>query len=88
MLFYSKTINDSSIFIAACHVKAELISNKNMYNLPHFRNVLRMQSQLQNGVLLWLEHIFPNTYQGIRNIYSPAKVGIGCYKAVNYQPGS
>ena len=25
---------------------------------------------------------------GIRSIYSPAKVGIGCYKAVNYQPGS
>ena len=24
----------------------------------------------------------------IRNIYSPANVGIGCYKAVNYQPGS
>ena len=31
------------------HVKAELISTKNMYNLPHFRNVLRMQSQLQNA---------------------------------------
>ena len=31
------------------HVKTELISNKNMYNLPHFRNVLRMQSQLQNA---------------------------------------
>ena len=25
---------------------------------------------------------------GIRSIRSPAKVGIGCYKAVNYQPGS
>ena len=23
---------------------------------------------------------------GIRSICSPAKVGIGCYKAVNYQP--
>ena len=31
---------------------------------------------------------FPNTYQGIRSIHSPAKVGIGYYKAVNYQPGS
>ena len=25
---------------------------------------------------------------GIRSIRSPAKVGIGYYKAVNYQPGS
>ena len=25
---------------------------------------------------------------GIRSIHSPAKVGIGCYKVVNYQPGS
>ena len=25
---------------------------------------------------------------GIRSIYSLAKVEIGCYKAVNYQPGS
>ena len=25
---------------------------------------------------------------GIRSICSPVKVGIGCYKAVNYQPGS
>ena len=25
---------------------------------------------------------------GIRSIYSPSKVGIGCYKAVNYQPSS
>ena len=35
------------------HVKAELISNKNMYNLPHFRNVLRMQSQLKNTRFFW-----------------------------------
>ena len=42
----------------------------------------------KNEVLLELQHIFPNTYQGIRSICSPAKVGIGCYKAVNYQPGS
>ena len=31
------------------HVNAELISNKNMYNLPHFRNGLCMQNQLQNA---------------------------------------
>ena len=35
------------------HVKAELISDKNMYNLPHFRNGLRMQSQLQNARFFW-----------------------------------
>ena len=35
------------------HVKAELISNKNMYNLPHFRNGLRMQIQLQNARFFW-----------------------------------
>ena len=34
------------------HVNAELISDKNMYNLPQFRNGLRMQSQLQNARFL------------------------------------
>ena len=34
------------------HVKAELISDKNIYNLPHFLNGLRMQSQLQNARFL------------------------------------
>ena len=35
------------------HVKAELISDKNMYNLPHFRTGLRMQSQLQNAPMVY-----------------------------------
>ena len=34
------------------HVKAELISDKNIYNLLHFRNGLRVQSQLQNARFL------------------------------------
>ena len=39
------------------------------------------------GVLRKLKHIFPNTYQRIKSIHSPAKVGTGCYR-FNYQPGS
>ena len=30
----------------------------------------------QNGVLRKLKHIFPNTYQRIKSICSPAKVGL------------
>ena len=39
------------------------------------------------GVLRKLKHIFPNTYQRIKSIRSPAKGGTGCYR-FNYQPGS
>ena len=39
------------------------------------------------GVLRKLKHIFPNTYQRIKSICSPAKGGTGCYR-FNYQPGS
>ena len=49
-----------------------------------------MESNLenyQNGVLRKLKHIFPNTYQRIKSICSPAKGGTGCYR-FNYQPGS
>ena len=31
---------------------------------------------LKNGVLRKLKHIFPNTYQRIKSIRSPAKVGL------------
>ena len=41
----------------------------------------------ENGVLRKLKHIFPNTYQRIKTICSPAKGGTGCYR-FNYQPGS
>ena len=41
----------------------------------------------ENGVLRKLKHIFPNTYQRIKSICSPAKGGTGCYR-FNYQPGS
>ena len=41
----------------------------------------------QNGVLRKLKHTFPNTYQRIKSIRSPAKGGTGCYR-FNYQPGS
>ena len=40
-----------------------------------------------NGVLRKLKHIFPNTYQRIKSIRSPAKGRTGCYR-FNYQPGS
>ena len=46
-----------------------------------------MQRELKNGVLRKLKHIFPNTYQRIKSIRSPAKGGTGCYR-FNYQPGS
>ena len=42
---------------------------------------------MDNGVLRKLKHIFPNTYQRIKSIRSPAKGGTGCYR-FNYQPGS
>ena len=42
---------------------------------------------VENGVLRKLKHIFPNTYQRIKSICSPAKGGTGCYR-FNYQPGS
>ena len=41
----------------------------------------------KHGVLRKLKHIFPNTYQRIKSICSPAKGGTGCYR-FNYQPGS
>ena len=41
----------------------------------------------EHGVLRKLKHIFPNTYQRIKSIRSPAKGGTGCYR-FNYQPGS
>ena len=53
---------------------------------------IRVSSELlplgrRNGVLRKLKHIFPNTYQRIKSICSPAKGGTGCYR-FNYQPGS
>ena len=41
----------------------------------------------KHGVLRKLKHIFPNTYQRIKSICSPAKGGTGYYR-FNYQPGS
>ena len=41
----------------------------------------------QHGVLRKLKHIFPNTYQRINSICSPAKVGL-VVTDFNYQPGS
>ena len=40
-----------------------------------------------NGVLRKLKHIFPNTYQRINSICSPAKVGLVVID-FNYQPSS
>ena len=52
--------------------------------------VARTQEQktnIKNGVLRKLKHIFPNTYQRINSICSPAKVGL-VVTDFNYQPGS
>ena len=48
---------------------------------------ISMYIQAEYGVLRKLKHIFPNTYQRIKSIRSPAKGGTGCYR-FNYQPGS
>ena len=45
------------------------------------------EKSFKYGVLRKLKHIFPNTYQRIKSIRSPAKGGTGCYR-FNYQPGS
>ena len=42
---------------------------------------------LKHGVLRKLKHIFPNTYQRINSVCSPAKVGLVVID-FNYQPGS
>ena len=49
--------------------------------------ILINQPNAKYGVLRKLKHIFPNTYQRIKSICSPAKGGTGCYR-FNYQPGS
>ena len=52
-----------------------------------YLNIELYYSAIENGVLRKLKHIFPNTYQRIKSICSPAKGGTGCYR-FNYQPGS
>ena len=51
----------------------------------HYKFIIKHSHR--NGVLRKLKHIFPNTYQRIKSICSPAKGGTGCYR-FNYQPGS
>ena len=56
-------------------------SGNNAVNLQTF--VYLRQSYVvkkRNGVLRKLKHIFPNTYQRIKSICSPAKGGTGCYR--------
>ena len=53
----------------------------------HKNNPLNVNKVNKHGVLRKLKHIFPNTYQRIKSICSPAKGGTGCYR-FNYQPGS
>ena len=55
--------------------------NKSKQTLPICRRPIK------NGVLRKLKHIFPNTYQRINSICSPAKVGL-VVTDFNYQPGS
>ena len=53
----------------------------------HSPGLFELAQKLEHGVLRKLKHIFPNTYQRIKSICSPAKGGTGCYR-FNYQPGS
>ena len=57
--------------------------------LVHMKSFIRLFARINRkyGVLRKLKHIFPNTYQRIKSICSPAKGGTGCYR-FNYQPGS
>ena len=62
------------------------------FNELKFTSVRKKRKEKENnkqkhGVLRKLKHIFPNTYQRIKSIRSPAKGGTGCYR-FNYQPGS
>ena len=57
---------------------------KNFQNEKHAGVAIAIR---KDGVLRKLKHIFPNTYQRIKSICSPAKGGTGCYR-FNYQPGS
>ena len=60
-----------------------------MYTLSTHRLLQEktIETTTKHGVLRKLKHIFPNTYQRIKSIRSPAKGGTGCYR-FNYQPGS
>ena len=65
------------------------IPRKNIDETLNF-SFIRMRSSysdVKNGVLRKLKHIFPNTYQRINSICSPAKVGL-VVTDFNYQPGS
>ena len=75
-----------------------LFSFKNKYQYTYLNTYLALYFRTpklpenthttdRNGVLRELKHIFPNTYQRIKSICSPAKGGTGCYR-FNYQPGS
>ena len=57
--------------------------------LVGMKSFIRLFARIDHkyGVLRKLKHIFPNTYQRIKSICSPAKGGTGCYR-FNYQPGS
>ena len=58
-----------------------------VFNRRDFWFVAFLKRKAEHGVLRKLKHIFPNTYQRIKSICSPAKGGTGCYR-FNYQPGS
>ena len=64
------------------YISVTLCMNTNLSNVKE--NTLNLTSKMK--FCFSQNTFFPNTYQGIRSIRSPAKVGIGYYKAVNYQP--
>ena len=57
--------------------------------IAHISCLCKVNSNInfKNGVLHKLKHIFPNTYQRIKSIRSPAKVGL-VVTDFNHQPGS
>ena len=82
----------SSVFV--CSLKIEFVFIiVYAYTIMKTNSIFKLHTKTEertrekNGVLRKLKHIFPNTYQRIKSICSPAKGGTGCYR-FNYQPGS
>ena len=84
-----KSFFDLRVFnlLAPCYSRSSLDASHAMNERDKIRKYSERIINVEHGVLRKLKHIFPNTYQRIKSICSPAKGGTGCYR-FNYQPGS
>ena len=67
-------VNKFAVLRTVCKCDEKKRMNK------HQESFQGKKKKKKNGVLRKLKHIFPNTYQRIKSICSPAKVGTGCYR--------